>query len=99
MRSPVAFVSAIFLCRPEKLSTALAPAAVAAASVGAAEVAATETRFAGLRFLHCDVSALELGIVELLYGFGSILPFVISTKPKPLERPVNLSMMMVALCT
>src|SRR5271170_1249728 len=52
---------------------AVAAAAVAAASVGAAEVAATETRFAGPRFVHLDVSALELAIVELLHGFGSIL--------------------------
>ena len=46
---------------------------MAAASMGAAEVARTETRFSGLRFVHLYVSALEFGIVELLYGFGSIL--------------------------
>jgi len=43
------------------------------ASVGAAEVAATETRFARPRFVHLDVSTPSLTIVELLYGFVSIL--------------------------
>jgi|SRR5271167_62255 len=52
---------------------AVAAAAVAAASLGATEVAATETRFAGPGFVNLDVSALELAIVELLYGSGSIL--------------------------
>jgi hypothetical protein len=32
--------------------------------------------------VHLDVSALELGIVELLYGFGTIL-----RRPAAIERP------------
>ena len=60
-------------------------AAVAAAAV-------VRTGLAGTRFVDGDAAFLQLDTVQLLDGGAGFESFGISTKPKPLERPVSRSM-------